>query len=45
MVLPADPADSVVLRLVVWPTAIVVDVALTVTVRRVLPVVNDKIFP
>ena len=45
MVVPAEPADNVVLRLVVCPSEIVVDVALIVTVRSVFPVVKESMFP
>lgn len=42
---PAVPNDTVVLKVVVSERAKDVDTALTVTVREVLPVVNDKVSP
>lgn len=42
---PAVPADGVVLRDVVPPTVTVVEPAETVMVRRVFPVVNDRMSP
>jgi hypothetical protein len=45
VVLPAVPADKVVPSEVVWPTAMVVEVAVTVTVRSVLPAVNETMLP
>ena len=45
VVVPGDPADTLVLNDVVWPVAIVDDAADAVTVRNVFPVVNDKMSP
>ena len=45
VVVPAVPADTVVLNVVVAELAMVVDPAATVTVREVLPVVNERMSP
>lgn len=45
VVVPADPADKVVLSVVVPPTASVDDAATAVTVRSVLPVVKVRMSP
>lgn len=42
---PADPTETVVLNVVVAEVARDVDEALTVTVREVLPVVNERMSP
>jgi len=45
VVTPGEPSDTVVLRLVVPLTVTVVESAVTVTVREVLPVVNERMSP
>lgn len=45
VVVPAVPADRVVLKVVVAELASDVDPALTVTVREVLPVVKESVSP
>jgi len=45
VVVPAVPKDGVVLSVVVAELANVVDAALTVMVRAVLPVVNESVSP
>ncbi|TRZ73382.1 MAG: hypothetical protein D4R95_03440 [Actinobacteria bacterium] len=45
VVAPAVPKESVVLNVVVAESARDVDDALTVTVREVLPVVNESVSP
>lgn len=45
VVVPALPAETVVLNVVVLPRVIVVDDAETVTVRSDFPVVNETVSP